>query len=111
MLSSRLANDLNSDLGHSTWSVSEKSALIFSRTSRDRAIEVLCTVQGTTMDRFGGPPINRVTGAGLTPFPSSSSRLGLSRSSCFLSLVLQRILRPPCSHARSPNFHPRLSSH
>jgi hypothetical protein len=38
MLSSRLPYDLNSDLGRSTWSVSEKSASIFSRTSRDRAV-------------------------------------------------------------------------
>jgi hypothetical protein len=55
MLSSRLADDLNSDLGRSTWSVSEKSALIFSRTSWDRAIEAHCTVQGAATDSFGGP--------------------------------------------------------
>jgi hypothetical protein len=54
MLSSRLAADLNSDLGRETWSVSEKSALIFSRTSRDRDIGACCTEQGAATDRFGG---------------------------------------------------------
>jgi hypothetical protein len=55
MLSSCLDDDLNSDLGRSTWSVSEKSALIFSRTSRNRAVGAFCTEQGAAMDRFGGP--------------------------------------------------------
>jgi hypothetical protein len=55
MLSSRLADDLNSDLDHSTWSVSEKSALIFSRTSRDKAVGACCTEQGAATDSFGGP--------------------------------------------------------
>jgi hypothetical protein len=54
-LSSYLVDDLNSDLGRSTWSVSEKSALIFSRTSRDRVVVVCCTEQGAATDRFGGP--------------------------------------------------------
>jgi hypothetical protein len=51
-----LTNDLNSDLGRSCDLLREKSALIFSRTSRDRDVEAFCTVEGTTMDRFGGPP-------------------------------------------------------
>jgi hypothetical protein len=55
MLSSRLADDLNSDLGRSAWSVSEKSASIFSRTSRDRAVGACCTEQVAATNRFGGP--------------------------------------------------------
>jgi hypothetical protein len=55
MLSSRLADDLNSDLGCSTRFVSKKSALIFSRTSRDRAVGACCMEQGAAMDSFGGP--------------------------------------------------------
>jgi hypothetical protein len=55
MLSSRLADDLNSDLGRSAWSVSENSASIFSQTSRDRAVGACCTEQGASTDRFGGP--------------------------------------------------------
>jgi hypothetical protein len=55
MLSSCLADDLNTDLGRSSWSVSEKSALIFSRTSRDRAVGACCTEQGDAMDSFGEP--------------------------------------------------------
>jgi hypothetical protein len=55
MLSSCLAEDLNSDLGRSTGSVSEKSALIFSRTSRDRTVGVCCTEQGAATDSFDGP--------------------------------------------------------
>jgi hypothetical protein len=80
MLSSRLVDDLNSDLGRSDWSVSEKSTSIFTQTSRDRAIGACCTEQGATTDRFSGPPINRVSLTGATPFPSSSS----SRSHHFL---------------------------
>jgi hypothetical protein len=57
MLSSYLADDLNSDLGRSCSLFSEESALIFSRTSRDRAVEAYCTVEGTATDRFGGPPL------------------------------------------------------
>jgi hypothetical protein len=45
MLSSHLAGDLNSDLGRSTWSVSEKFASIFSRTSRDRVVGACCMEQ------------------------------------------------------------------
>jgi hypothetical protein len=45
MLSSCLSYDLNPDLGRNTWSVSEKSASIFSRTSRDRAVGACCTEQ------------------------------------------------------------------
>jgi hypothetical protein len=55
MLSSCLADDLNSILGRSAWSVSEKSSSIFSRTSWDRAVGVCCTEQGAAMDRFDGP--------------------------------------------------------
>jgi hypothetical protein len=54
MLSSRLADDLTPKLGRSTWSVSEKSALIFSQTSQDRAVEALCMEQGAATDSFGG---------------------------------------------------------
>jgi hypothetical protein len=61
MLSSCLADDLNSDLGRSAWPVSEKSASIFSRTSRDRAVGVGCTEQGAATDGFDGSPINRVS--------------------------------------------------
>jgi hypothetical protein len=55
MLSSCLRDDLNSGLGHSTWSVGEKSATIFSLTSRDRSVGACCTEQGAATDRFGGP--------------------------------------------------------
>jgi hypothetical protein len=55
MLSSCLANDLNFSLGRSTSSVGEKSALIFSGTSWDRAVGACCTEQGAATDRFGGP--------------------------------------------------------
>jgi hypothetical protein len=54
-LSSYLADDLNSDLGRSAWSVSKKCASIFSRTSWDRAVGACCTEQGAATDRFGGP--------------------------------------------------------
>jgi hypothetical protein len=56
MLPSCLADDLNSDLGRSRSLFGEKSALIFSRTSRDRAVGVYCTMKGAATDRFGGPP-------------------------------------------------------
>jgi hypothetical protein len=46
-----LADELNSNLGPS-----EKSTMIFARTSRDRAGEAYCMVEGTATDRFGGPP-------------------------------------------------------
>jgi hypothetical protein len=82
MLSSRWDDNLNSDLGHGAWSVSEKSASIFSRTFRDRAVGACCTEQGAATDRFGGPPINRVSLTEVTSFPSSSS----SRSHHFLPL-------------------------
>jgi hypothetical protein len=62
-----LANDLNSDLGRSFGLFRENSALIFSRISRDRAIEAHCTVEGASTDRFGGPPINRETRGGVDP--------------------------------------------
>jgi hypothetical protein len=55
MLSSRLVYDLKSDLGRSTWSVSEKSASIFSRTSRDRSVGACCMEEGAAIDRFGAP--------------------------------------------------------
>jgi hypothetical protein len=55
MLSSCLADDLNSGLGCSTWSVGKKSALIFSLTSRDRVVGVCCMEQGAATGRFGGP--------------------------------------------------------
>jgi hypothetical protein len=55
MLSSCLFDDLNSGLGRSTWSVGEKSTLIFSLTSRDIAVGACCTEQGAATDRFGGP--------------------------------------------------------
>jgi hypothetical protein len=43
MLSSCLADDLNSGLGRGAWSVGERSALIFSLTSRNKAVEACCT--------------------------------------------------------------------
>jgi hypothetical protein len=55
MLSSCLAYDLNPDLGRNTWSVSEKSTSIFSRTSQDRAVGACCTEQGAATDRFDDP--------------------------------------------------------
>jgi hypothetical protein len=55
MLSSCLADDLNSGLGRSAWCVGEKSALIFSLTSRDKAVGACCTEQGAVTDRLGGP--------------------------------------------------------
>jgi hypothetical protein len=55
MLSSYLAGDLNSGLGHSALSVGEKSALIFSLTARDKAVGACCTEQGAATDRLGGP--------------------------------------------------------
>jgi hypothetical protein len=54
MLSSCLADDLNSGLGRSAWSVGEKSALNFSLTSRDKAVGACCTEQGAATDRLGG---------------------------------------------------------
>jgi hypothetical protein len=106
MLSSRLADDLNSDLGRSAWSVSEKSTSIFSRTSRDRAVGACCTEQGAATDRFGGPPINKVSrGEGdPSPFVFFLSLPSLSSSFCSTA-----ILRPPCSRARVLNFLLRLS--
>jgi hypothetical protein len=56
MLSSRLADDLNSGLGRGAWFVGEKSTLIFSLTSRDKAVGACCTEQGAATDRLGGPP-------------------------------------------------------
>jgi hypothetical protein len=56
LMLSFLANDLNSDLGRSCDLFHEESALIFSRTSRDRAVEAYYMVEGTATDRFGGPP-------------------------------------------------------
>jgi hypothetical protein len=84
-----LANDLNSDLGRRSDLFRGKSALIFSRTSRDRAVMVHCTVEGTTTDRFGGPPINRTTQGGVDPIPFVFLRCSRCRSHCcrFLSRV------------------------
>jgi hypothetical protein len=55
MLSSCLADDLNSGLGHGAWSVGEKSSLIFSLTSWNKAVWECCTDHGAAMDRLGGP--------------------------------------------------------
>jgi hypothetical protein len=55
MLSSCSADELNSGLGRGTWSVGEKSALIFSLTSQDRAVGACCTEQEAATDRLGGP--------------------------------------------------------
>jgi hypothetical protein len=55
MLSSCLADDLNSGLGRGAWSVGEKSALIFSLTSRNKVVGACCTEQGATTDRLSGP--------------------------------------------------------
>jgi hypothetical protein len=107
MLSSRLAYDLNSDLGCSTSFVSEKSASIFSRTSRDRTVGACCTEQGATTDRFGGPPINRVARVGVVPIPFVFFLSLPSPSSSFLATA---ILRPRCSRACAPNFFLRLGS-
>jgi hypothetical protein len=95
MLSSRLAYDLNSDLGRNTWSVSEKSSSIFSRTSWDRAVGACCTEQGAAMDRFGGPLINRVARGEVDPIPfvfflSLPSPSLFSRYSDLVTAVLPR---------------------
>jgi hypothetical protein len=87
MLSACLAYDLYPDLGRNTWSVSEKSASVFSRTSRDRAVGVCCTEQGAATDRFDGPPINRVSRVEDDPIPFV---FFLSFPSSSLSFVLQR---------------------
>jgi hypothetical protein len=55
MLSSCLADDLNSGLDHGAWSVGEKSALIFLLTSQNKAVGACCTEQGAPTDRLGGP--------------------------------------------------------
>jgi hypothetical protein len=55
MFSSCLADDLNTDLGRSSWYVSEKFPLIFSRTSQDRAVGACSTEQGAATDCFDGP--------------------------------------------------------
>jgi hypothetical protein len=55
MLSSYLADDLNSGLGRGAWSVRKKSALIFLLTSRNKAVGACCTEQGAATDRLGGP--------------------------------------------------------
>jgi hypothetical protein len=55
MLSSFLADDLNLGLGRGAWSVGEKSALIFSLSSRNKAIGACCTEQGAATDRLSGP--------------------------------------------------------
>jgi hypothetical protein len=107
MLSSHLAYDLNSDLGRSTWSVSEKSASIFSQTSQDRAIGACSTEQGAATDRFSGPPINRVARVGVVPIPFVFFLSLPSPSSSFLATA---ILRLSCSHARAPNFFLQLGS-
>jgi hypothetical protein len=103
MLSSCLAYDLNPDLGRNTWSVSEKSASIFSRTSRDRAVGACCTEQGAATDRFSGPPINRVSRVGGDPIPFV---FFLSFSSPLLSFVLQR----SCDRRAHTPVHPTSTS-
>jgi hypothetical protein len=55
MLSSRLADNLNSDLGRSTWSVSKKICLNLLANFLDKAVGACCTEQGAATDSFGGP--------------------------------------------------------
>jgi hypothetical protein len=100
-----LADDLNSDLVRS-----EKIAWIFARSSRDRAVEAHCMVEGTATDRFSGPPINRTARGGVDPIPlrllpriyfafatiTLSLSLSLSLSLlCRSDLVTAAPLRPP----------------
>jgi hypothetical protein len=83
-----LANDLNSDLGRSFGLFRENSSLIFSRISRDRAVEAHCTVEGAATDRFGGPPINRETRGGVDPHSPSSSSVAVAFAPIALSFSL-----------------------
>jgi hypothetical protein len=64
-----LAHDLNSGLGRSSSFFRENSAMIFSRTSRDRAIEVFCTVKEPQRIDSVNPPINRDTRGGVDSIP------------------------------------------
>jgi hypothetical protein len=87
MLSSRLAGDLYSDLGRSTWSVSEN----LPQSSRELlVIEPLGrVVRSKEPQRIVSvdPSINRVSRGGADPIPFISFRSLMSPS---LSLVLQR---------------------
>jgi hypothetical protein len=87
MLSSCLADDLTSDFGRSRSLFSEKSALIFSRTFRDRAVGAYCMVEGAATDRFGGPPINRATRGGVDPIPLRLPPIAVARASVAFSLL------------------------
>jgi hypothetical protein len=99
----RLADDLNTNLACSSWSVSEKSALIFSRTSRDRVVGACCTKQGPQRIVSVDPSINRVSRGGVDPilFVFLLSLLSLS-----LSLVLQR----SCDRRAPAPTHPTSTS-
>jgi hypothetical protein len=109
-----LPNDLNSDLGRSCDMFCEKSALIFSRTSRDRAVEAFCTEEGTATDSIGGPPINRTAWGGVDPIPRLPTSLSLplpslslscSRRSDLVTALLPRApvqLPAPAEHALAP---------
>jgi hypothetical protein len=103
-----LANDLNSDLGRSCGLFREKSALIFLRTSRDRAVEAHCPVEGTAMDRFGGPPINRTARGGVDPIPlhlpPSLSLSRVRRSNLATAFLPRPSVQPPApaKHVLAP---------
>jgi hypothetical protein len=101
MLSSCLADYLNLGLGHNYSLFSEKSALIFLRTSHDRAVEAFCTVEGTTTDRFSGPPINRAARGRVDPILLRLPPVVVvSLPSFSFSRRAVAILRPPCSRTQ-----------
>jgi hypothetical protein len=91
------ADDLNA--GFRSWLhlVSDESAVIFSRTSRNRAVRACCTAEGTATAGFSGPPINRAARVRVDPIHPSSS----SRRSHFRRRIVPAILRPSCSRAHS----------
>jgi hypothetical protein len=86
------------------YSVGDESAAIFSRTSRNRAVEACCTAEGTATGISSGPPIIRVAWLGVDPILPSSS----SRRSRFLRHSFPPILRHLHSHTRIPIQSPVL---
>jgi hypothetical protein len=101
MLVCCLANDLNSGLRLWLYAINNESAVIFSRTSRNRAVGACCTAKGPATGKSCGPPINRAARVGVDPILLSSS----SRRSHFCRRCFPTVLRLPCFRARTP-IHP-----